>query len=145
MAVVLSGLALVPVMGLPKAGFSWQRYANAYVPTTLATNHASGSPGSFFTITGTNYPVNSTLAIHVNGAPLGSVLSDGNGNLLFVIDTTGANLGYYTVVVDPVNNVSTRFLLKLGDPVWPQDVGPPVLPLPPNISNQLIFLPGIFR
>jgi hypothetical protein len=31
LAVLLSGLALVPYVGLPAAAFNWQRYAGAYL------------------------------------------------------------------------------------------------------------------
>ena len=145
LTVFLSGVALVPVMGLPTAGFTWQQYADAYVLTTLEVNHQSGQPGSFFTITGTNYPADATMTIQVNGASLGSVQSDENGNLLFVINTTGANPGYYTVVLDPVNDVYTRFVLRAGDTLWPQDATAPVVQLPADIANQLILMPSVHR
>ena len=141
--VFLSGVALIPVMGLPAAGFNWQRFAGAYVPTMLEVNHASGQPGSFFTITGANYPSNTALEVHANGILLGSIQSDSGGNLIFVINSAGAELGYYTVVVGQVNDVSTRFALKSEDPLWAQDVAAPVLQLPSNSANHLIFLPSI--
>jgi len=143
--VFVSGVALVPVVGLPASGFNWQRYADVYVPTTLMVNHTSGQPGSFFTITGTNYPPSSVATILVNGVNLGDVATDVDGNLIFVIDTTGSSSGYYTVVANLVPNVFTRFLLNQGEPQWPQDVIAPVFQLPPNIANQLIFTPIIHR
>jgi hypothetical protein len=145
LAVVFSGLALVPVMGLPSTGFRWQRYANAYAPTTLDVNHSSGQPGSFFTVTGANYPPSATATILANGVALGDVQTDGNGNLVFVIDTTGAALGYYTVVASPAPNVSTRFTLVQNGPQWPQDVTAPVLQLPADIAQQVVFLPVVMR
>jgi hypothetical protein len=133
------------VIGLPTVGVNWQRFAGIYNPTTLEVNHLSGQPGSFFTITGTNYPPNTNLTIFANGVSLGSLPSDGGGNLLFVIDTSGAELGYYTIVADPIKDVFTRFELKANDPLWPQDVTAPVLQLTPNSAVQLIFLPNINR
>jgi hypothetical protein len=143
LVVLFSGLALVPVMGLPAAGFKWQRYANAYVPTTLTLNHYSGAPGSFFTVTGTNYPPSVTATILANGVALGTVQTDSNGGLEFVIDTTGAELGYYTVAASPVPSVSTRFVLAQDEPSWPQGSGAPVLQVPADIALQLIFAPII--
>jgi hypothetical protein len=143
LVVFLSGVALVPAIGLPAAGFSWQRYADAYVPTTLEVNHISGQPGSYFTISGSNYPANTALNVTANGILLGSIDSDAGGNLLFVINATGAELGYYTIVVDQGNGAYTRFELKANDPLWAQDVIAPVLQLPANIGNHLIFMPSI--
>jgi hypothetical protein len=143
--VLLSGLALVPVMGLPSAGFRWQFYANVYVPTTLAVNHASGAPGSFFTVTGTNYPPSSTATIVVNGVALGDVQTDADGNLEFVIDTTGAELGTYTVVASPVPSVFTRFVLEANETEWPQEGTAPVIHLPADLAQHLVFVPVVYR
>ena len=52
LSVLISGLALVPFMGLPTQGFNWQRYAGVYNPATLQVNHDTGAPGSFFTVFG---------------------------------------------------------------------------------------------
>ncbi len=38
--------------------------------STLAANHASGCPGSYFTFTGTNFPASSTALVTINGVPL---------------------------------------------------------------------------
>jgi hypothetical protein len=145
LAVLMLGVAMIPVMGLPVAGFTWQRFADVYLPTTLEVDHPSGQPGSYFTITGMNYPVDADLDVHVNGVLLGSVHSDLNGNAVFVISTTGAALGYYTVVLGQVNDVYTRFELIADAPLWPQVGEAPVLPLPADIANRLIFLPAIRR
>jgi hypothetical protein len=143
--VLLSGLALVPVMGLPSAGFRWQFYANGYVPTTLEVNHPSGAPGSFFTVTGTNYPASTTATILANGVDLGDVQTDADGNLEFVIDTTGAELGTYTVVASPVPSVFTRFVLEANATEWPPESPAPVIDLPANLAQQLVFVPVISR
>lgn len=143
--VFISGVALVPVMGLPSAGFAWQRYANVYVPTALQVSHATGRPGSFFTVTGVSYPASVMVTVFVNGVNLGEVQTDQDGNLLFVIDSSVAAPGYYTVSVNPVLGVFTRFLLDPNAPLWPQEVNAPVLLLPANIANEVIFMPSIHR
>jgi hypothetical protein len=143
--VLLSGLALVPVMGLPSAGFRWQFYANSYVLTTLEVNHPSGAPGSFFTVTGTNYPLSTTVTIFVNGADVGDVPTDEDGNLEFVIDTTGAELGTYTVWASPVPSVFTRFVLEQDADQWPQEGTAPVIQLPADLARELIFAPVVIN
>lgn len=143
MLVFLLGVALIPVVGLPAAGFNWQRFANVYVPMTLEIDHTHGQPGSFFTLTGTNYAVDAALEVHVNGVFVGTVQSDSSGSLLFVLSTAGAEPGVYTVVVGQVSEVYVRFELDEQAPLWPQEVEAPVLTLPTDIANYLIFMPVI--
>lgn len=141
--VFLLGIVMIPVVGLPAAGFNWQRFANVYVPTTLEIDHRSGQPGSFFTLTGTNYPVEASLEVHINGVLVGNVQSDASGSLVFLISTAGAETGDYVVVVGNMSQVFTRFELDAQAPLWPQVVEAPVLALPTDIASELIFLPVI--
>jgi len=71
MGVFFSGVLLVPAMGLPRVGFNWQRYAGVYNPASLEINHPSGSPGSYFTVTGSNFSPETTVSVSANGFVLG--------------------------------------------------------------------------
>lgn len=139
--VFVSGVALVPMIGLPDVGFSWQRFANIYQPATLEINHNTGQPGSFFTVTGFSFSPNVTVAVTANGTSLGNVQTNSNGDLLFIIDSTGAELGLYVVVAAAGESASVRFTLVESGDLWPQDAEGPVLLLPPDIAGSPIYLP----
>lgn len=141
LAVLISGIALAPAIGLPAAGFSWQRYANVYQLATLEINHDSGLPGSFFAITGSNFSPNASATITANGTLLGTVQTDSNGNLAFDIDSTGAELGLYVILATTGESATTRFTLVAEGTLWPQDGTGPVFILPPDIAGNPIYLP----
>jgi hypothetical protein len=60
LAVLLSGMALIPFVGLPQEPFNWQQFAGVYTDPALTINHTQGEPGSFFTLTGFNYRLKRT-------------------------------------------------------------------------------------
>jgi hypothetical protein len=141
LVVLVSGIALAPVIGLPVEGFSWQRYANVYQPAVLEINHDSGQPGSFFAITGSNFSPNASATITANGTLLGNVPTDSNGNLAFIIDSTGAELGLYVILATTGESATTRFTLIPEGELWPQEGSGPILTLPPDIAGNPIYLP----
>lgn len=148
LAVLLSGLALVPYMGLPAAAFNWQRYAGAYPyqPATLEIDHDRGKPGSFFNVTGHHFPANSTATIQINDHTLGTVPTDATGLLSFQIDTTGADVGVYfvTAAVNPA--ATTKFTLDPNEPQYPPSGGEPIITVPAGIAfTHFVHLPIIFR
>ena len=145
LGVLLSGVALVPVVGLPTQGFSWQRYAGAYTPATLSINHASGQPGSFFSVDGANFTPDSTLDISVNGLLLGSVAADSNGNLVFMLDSTGADPGFYLVEASGGESAAAQLTLEDAAPLWSQEGVGPVFALPSGIATHRVLMPVIIR
>jgi hypothetical protein len=144
LTVLLSGVALAPVVGLPQAAFHWQRYAGVYTPQTLQINHLSGMPGSFFTVSGMNFTPNEMVSILANGTALGDVTADQDGNLLFIIDSTGAQPGYYRIEAG-AGGPFVQFQLDPQEVQWPQEGSGPVLTLPADSALQVIFLPHINR
>lgn len=147
LAILLSGAALVPFVGLPDSGFTWQRYADAYNPTEIEINHNSGKPGSFFTLTGHKFAPNSTATIRVNGNVLGTLPTDGTGALIFLINSTGADPGIYLVdVIVDTTTVRTSFVLDPNQPLYAQDSQGTLFNLPPGIAftNQ-INMPILLR
>lgn len=147
LVVFLSGVILVPAMGLPTDGFNWQRYAGVYEPTSLDINHASGAPGSFFTILGTNFSPKTTASIVANGSLLGDVDTSEDGDLLFLIDSTNAEDGYYIIEVRGDETAQIKLLIKTGDTLWPQEDSGPIFSLfASGVSPvELIFMPVIER
>ena len=143
--VFLSGAALTPFVGLPTEGFRWQTYASAYQPMTLEINYASGKPGSFFTLTGFNFPPDAEVTILVNNVVLGTVATNSIGSLMFLIDSTGADEGHYSVVTDEVTSPTAQFLLDTDEPLHPQEEDGVIFTLPAGIAYMLIHLPVILR
>ena len=145
LVVFFSGAALVPFIGLPEVGFHWQQYADAYEPVALKINHTSGQPGSFFTVQGVNFPPEQNVTILVNGAVLGEVMTDSSGQALFLIDTTGAETGYYMVEAQLPERPTTNFRLFPDDPLHPQEDDGPIFVLPGDIAIHLNTLPIVNR
>lgn len=140
-----SSAALAPFVGLPTEGYRWQPFADAYVPAMLDTNHTSGMPGSFFTITGFNFPPDSTVTVLANSQVLGSVQTDGAGGLVFLIDSTGADPGFYLISTDVPDSPVIRISLSVDELLHAQEGEGTIFTLPSGIAQQPINLPIIFR
>jgi hypothetical protein len=171
LAVFLFGAGLVPFVGLPSSGFSWQRYADVYNPPALDINHDLGAVGSFFTVSGFNFTPSGNLTAVVNGQPLGSLDADANGDFAFIIDTAtpGVTPGYYFVSIAPTSDLeavltqigekpnyqilttsqimgpTVAFRLEPTGTVHPQVGSGPIFVLPANIGLDVKFLPIILR
>jgi hypothetical protein len=143
LGIFLVGAALIPFVGLPREGFSWQRFADAYLPLTFEINYKTGSPGSFFTVNGYNFPPNDTITILANEVILDSVTSDDNGNLLFLINTSLADSGFYIIKTSLVDGPEISFSLSLDAPLRPQESDGQIIMLPAGIAYQLIHLPFV--
>lgn len=141
--IFLVGAALIPFVGLPQEGFSWQRYAGAYLPETLEINYTTGSPGSFFTVNGYNFSPDDDVSILANGNLIGTVTADSNGDLIFLIRTTGADTGFYIISTNIIDGSQVSFRLSPDAPLRSQEGVGPILPLPMGIAYQLIHLPFI--
>lgn len=150
---LLSGLALIPFIALPQEGFSWQRFSGAYGSTpALASNHTSGSPGSFFSLTGYNFPPGSTVQITVNGVVIGSVVATATGGFSVTLSTQGAELGAYRVVAAVTNNpedeevfATLTLRLVVGATVHTREGNDPLFVLPADLAQQELFLPLVAR
>lgn len=145
LGVFFSGVIFVPAMGLPRAGFNWQRYAGVYNPASLQINHPNGSPGSYFTITGTGFSPETTVNVVANGVTLGEMDTSETGDLLFLINSSGADEGYYQVEVIGNEAAATQFILDLDEPTWPAEDEGPVFNLPAGIAQQVLFMPVIVK
>jgi len=120
-------------------------YWDSTLEPTLDINYASGSPGSFFTLTGTNYPPNSTAMIAINGHVIHTLFTDPSGNIEFVLDTSQADTGHYEVTVSVNPSASTMFELAQDKPQRPQESSAPELDVPEGIAITKVYLPLIQR
>lgn len=137
-------------------GNTWERNTcqikqGAEIPTcippnaALTVNHASGKPGSFFTLQGANFPVSSTATITVNGFPLGTVPTDSSGDLLFLLNTEQADEGDYLVTATVNPSSSVRFVLASRNLLHPQEGQGTVFNVPDGIVIHNVYLPIVLR
>jgi len=113
---------------------------------TLDINYSSGAPGSFFTLTGENFPINSTVWVSVNGRLLGTVQSDSQGSFTFLLDTSQANEGIYFVDASVNPSVRVRFDLDASEPSRTQEGSGTIFEVPEGIQFvDLVYIPLVIR
>ncbi len=110
----------------------------------LELNYRTGAPGSFFTLRGRRFPPNSVAVIEVNRVRLGTVPTNGLGRFIFLLNTEGADPGFY-IVTTTVNPRGVGFFsLNPEEPVRPPEGDGPVYDVPPGIAYAgLVYLPLI--
>jgi surface protein len=119
----------------------------------LDINYPTGAPGSFFKITGTDYPVNVETDISVNGVDVGTVEIDANGSFSVTLQTsTASEEGTYKVEVtlegQPNPSGDVQYELDVSAPEREKEGGLPVLPVPEEIAPaplKFIYLPLVIR
>jgi hypothetical protein len=111
---------------------------------TLTINYTSGKPGSFFTLEGANFPINDVATITVNGAMLGTVPTDPNGDLVFLLNTDQADEGYYIVTTTVNPSSSARFNLDSNKLIRPQEGQGTIFNVPSGLITHL-YLPLVHR
>ncbi|NUM47104.1 MAG: hypothetical protein HUU38_20580 [Anaerolineales bacterium] len=143
-AILMSGLALLPFVDVPAQTFDWQRYAGVYEVPELVVNATEGRPGSFFNFTGMGFDANSPVEISSNGAVLGTSMTDGAGNLEFNLDTANADQGnYYITATQGNTTITLRIMLFAEAPLIPQEGGGDVYQLPAGLAITEMYLPLI--
>jgi photosystem II stability/assembly factor-like uncharacterized protein len=121
-------------------------FAILQIPVLLATNYSSGAPGSYFTITGSNFPPSGTATIVINGNILGTVPTNSSGGLIFSLKTSPtAGEGLYRVTASVPPSASTQFTLDAEDDVHSQEGSETVFIVPDGIAYQVVYLPLIVK
>ncbi len=115
----------------------------------LVINYSSGKPGSFFTLEGANFPANSTVLISVNGTALGTVPTDPFGDLVFLLNTDQADIGYYMISATVINGTanpssSVNFVLGSNKRMRSQEGQGTIFYVPGGLT-QIIYLPFVLR
>ena len=121
--------------------------AYEYDPSAaLDINYDAGAPGSFFTLSGRNFPANATAAISVNGTALGTVPTDGSGSLSFLLSTSNADEGTYFVTAAVNPSASVRFTLSADKLTRAQEGSGTDFEVPAGIAYTVsVYLPFIVR
>lgn len=110
--------------------------------TSLYAPFYNGSPGSQFDVSGILFYPYSQVDVEINGSPLGKVETDSNGDLEFILSTTGADEGKYKLVASSNSKVAEYTIMLIEDaPKRVSQGDGPVLDVPPGISLNDIFLP----
>jgi CSLREA domain-containing protein len=109
----------------------------------LAINYPNGAPGSYFAVSGSNFPPDDQASVSVNGSLFSEIIAtDENGNLSFILDTGQADPGWYTVDVSVNPNASVAFLLSQDSPTRPMEGVGTVLDVPEGIAlTEILYLP----
>jgi alpha-tubulin suppressor-like RCC1 family protein len=117
-------------------------------PAHISINYTAGQPGSFFTLTGENFPASSTATITVNAEVLTNTLQvNETGTFIVFLDTSGAEAGGYLVTVSVNPSASALFILEETAPLRQQEGGGQTLSVPAGIAAlyYLVYLPMIAR
>ncbi len=148
MAILLSGAALIPYISLSSEPFRWQRYADIYEPDqpSLAINYVTGQPDSFFSLIGNNFPSDEMATVSINGETLGTVSTNSDGVLGFVLDTANADEGFYGITASAGVSASVGFLLDADAPLRLQEDTGTTFEVPAGIGlTEFVYLPFNFR
>lgn len=140
MLILLSGLALLPFSPLSAEQLDWRAFAGIY-EAELDVAEDSGAPGSAFLFHGAGYPANQPATILIDGIAAGSLMTNGDGQATFLIQTHPSDaLGSYqiTLAVD-ANSSATEDITLNDDPLLPPPPDFDGLVLPLSHSNT--FLP----
>lgn len=117
-----------------------------YDPSFLSSNYHTGKTGSYFNISGSDYPPDSPVEITVNDHLLPSSLTtDASGNITFTFGTAQADPGSYEVTASVNPEATTRFTLSPDDPLRSKVGTWPVIDIPAGIAFRDIFLPLVSR
>jgi hypothetical protein len=123
---------------------------------TLTISPTVGRPGSFISITGSDFPTAITGTLSINGDIISDTLTvDAAGSLEVLLDTTGAETGVYTVTLQTgVDSAAERaytvsFELATDAPLHePEpDSSAPIVTIPQEnpANEQRLYLPLIVR
>ena len=136
-------LTLLHYPAFPDEAGRWDAFAADPAPD-LAINYDSGAPGSYFTVTGSGFPPDSTASIVANDNLLGQVPVDGSGEIAFTLTTGDATPGPYhlRVTVNPSGGVA--FEIGASEPVRPKEGDLQEVAVPQGLTTQ-IYLPVVLQ
>jgi hypothetical protein len=115
------------------------------IPRLYIDHLGVGAPGSIFSITGEDFPVNQTAQLYVNAIyhPTDALRTDDTGTVSFSINTEHALPGYYMVTVTAYPTQAFIWLRLDEDGVIWQDADPTISLIPTTSPWSMAFLPSI--
>lgn len=156
LVVVLSGLLLAPYVALPNESFSWRMFAGAYgVEPVVSVDFTTGAPGSYFTITGFNFPAGKIVKVKVNGRELASLTTSDTGSFTVVFNSATSGIGTYDVEVEVEDRIRAAALADQRDASFTVLVGAPLrarpattgalVDLPSGLARSYLYLPQVAK
>jgi alpha-tubulin suppressor-like RCC1 family protein len=114
---------------------------------SLGCNYTAGQPGSFFTITGWNFPPDAQLSLSINSQVLTTTLQvNPTGSFIIFLDTAGAEPGGYGVTVSGDPGTSSAFFLFDNAPLQPQEGGGLTFLVPADLAlHNFVYFPMLKR
>lgn len=110
----------------------------------LVSNFSAGAPGSYFKVSGNNFPPNKSATITVNGHYFGVIPVDNWGAFQFSFNTSEASVGFYLVTATVNPSRTTQFEVNDLAPLRPPIDNTQIFEIPPNIAfTEFSFLPII--
>ncbi len=149
LVIISVGFALIPYIAFQAESINWRMFAGVYEDEpSLIGDADAAQPGSDVAFNGYNLPRNATLNLSVNGMPLGTLMTDGNGSLRFVLRTSATNIGTYQIVLSGAGaRTSTILILDPSAPlIDASGNGSPQIDLPSDLQSlSQVFLPLVLR
>lgn len=128
----------------PDAAGRWDTFAAEAMPK-VQVNYPSGAPGSYFNVTGSDFPPANTLYISVNGRLLGEAQSGSDGSVAFTFSTAEAQPGEYHLRVTANPAAGARLVLEAEGATREREGELPVIAVPAGLIRLPVFLPLLMR
>jgi hypothetical protein len=115
------------------------------ITPTLETNYSDGTPGSYFNVTGIDYPSSQSASVTINGSSLGNITTSTTGSFTFTLSTDNADDGIYYLTVSVNPSATTKLILNSSDPIRQKDGSYDMLDVPSGIALFEVFLPLVIK
>jgi hypothetical protein len=116
---------------------------------SLTLNYPTAQPGSYFTLSGWNFPADTQGSLTINGQVITTALAiNPTGSFIVFLNTAGAEAGSYVVTVSVNPEAMTGFLLTEDAPLRPQEGGGQEYVVPGGVAYHdfiFIHLPLVLR
>jgi hypothetical protein len=141
----LNAIAYSTAYELWAVGYSGVIMHYEFTPS-LAINYSTGAPGSFFNITGTNFPPDNIADLTINGNFIGEITTDSSGSFTLTLTTSQADEGFYYVNASVNPSATVKFVLDSGSEIRPQEGSFTTFAVPAGIAfTHEVYMPLVRR
>lgn len=111
----------------------------------LSTASTTVAPGSHIVVKGTGLPRDTSLTIMLNGQASGSVVTDGNGAVIFTITTEAARAAHYVISFQELSSLSLEVEISSSAPLITPTIQGTIIaiPLSDEKRDTVLYLPII--
>lgn len=108
-------------------------------------NYTTGQPGSYFTLTATNFPANQSATISVNDVPIATKTTDSLGAATVTLDTRELPESDYIVKISVNPQATVPLILANDQPQRTKEDNQETIVVPAEVALQRVYLPLIER